>query len=83
MVKHNPGWCWLQVLTHADTAHFLGLIDLNQRVKAMQMQLEASQLIAQGGLRAHRALPPSALLQAEPGLLLMQAGLLLHPSGAR
>eukprot|EP00891_Asterochloris_glomerata_P003274 jgi/Astpho2/3274/fgenesh1_pm.00053_%23_4_t len=37
----------LQVLTHADTAHFLGLIDLNQRVKAMQMQLEASQLIAQ------------------------------------
>ena len=38
------------MLTHADTAHFLGLIDLNQRVKAMQMQLEASQLIAQGGL---------------------------------
>ncbi len=49
-LKCHPDWCWLQVLTHADTAHFLGLIDLNQRVKAMQMQLEASQLIAQGGL---------------------------------
>jgi hypothetical protein len=46
-----------QVLQHADVAFFLGIIDTQQRIKAMGMQLLAAQLIAEGGshiLPAHK-----------------------------
>ncbi len=37
-----------QVLQHADVAFFFGMIDMQQRIDAMAMQLQISQLIADG-----------------------------------
>lgn len=45
-VKHVPALA--QVLQHADVAFFFGMIDMQQRIDAMTMQLQISQLIADG-----------------------------------
>ena len=38
----------VQVLVHADAAHYAGIIDIKQQTKAMQIQLTIVQLIDAG-----------------------------------
>ena len=38
----------MQVLQHADTAFYMGMIDMNQRIQISVMQLRAAQLIFEG-----------------------------------
>lgn len=40
----------MQVLQHADTAFYMGMIDMNQRIQVSVMQLRAAQLIFEGVL---------------------------------
>ena len=37
-----------QVMEHADTAFYMGMIDMSQRVQISVMQLRTAQLIADG-----------------------------------
>lgn len=57
------------MLQHADVAFFSGLIDMDQRITAMTMQLQVSQLIAYGA-----ACPCAA------GLIVLSIVLLQHSS---
>ena len=43
-----PDGSCLQVLTHADTCHAMGLIDEHERVHAMEVQIQVASMIAQG-----------------------------------
>ena len=38
----------MQVLTHADTCHAMGLIDEHEKVHAMEMQIQVATMISQG-----------------------------------
>ena len=49
--RHVPALA--QVLQHADVAFFFGMIDTQQRIDAMTMQLQISQLIADGAQSLH------------------------------
>ena len=40
----------MQVLQHADTAFYMGMIDMSQRIQVSVMQLRAAQLIFEGTL---------------------------------
>lgn len=39
---------WVQCLRHADTAYYMGVLDVRQRVEALQRQLEVASLILAG-----------------------------------
>ena len=46
---NNSNTCWLmQVLTHADTCHYMSLIDQHQKIHAMEIQLQVAHMIHQG-----------------------------------
>ena len=46
--EHEGGDACMQVLQHADTAFYMGMIDMNQRIQVSVMQLRAAQLIFEG-----------------------------------
>lgn len=50
----------IQVLQHADTAFYMGMIDMSQRIQVSIMQLRAAQLIFEGSLQCTRIHPLSA-----------------------
>lgn len=39
---------WVQCLRHADTAYYMGVIDAQQRMEALQRQLEVVSLVLAG-----------------------------------
>lgn len=44
----SSGCVLLQVLTHADTCHAMGLIDEHEKVHAMELQMQVAGMISQG-----------------------------------
>ncbi|KAL3157467.1 hypothetical protein ABBQ32_011934 [Trebouxia sp. C0010 RCD-2024] len=60
----------LQVLTHADTCHYMSLIDQHEKMHAMELQLQVAAMISQGQWKEasrHRAML-MAYLQHETGV---------------
>ena len=52
----------MQVLQHADTAFYTGMIDMSQRIQVSIMQLRAAQLIFEGSLQCTRVCPLSTAM---------------------
>lgn len=51
----------MQVLTHADTCHYMSLIDQHEKMHAMELQLEVAAMIAQGAAGSHLGSHPTSL----------------------
>lgn len=47
-VGQDHGNGTLQVLTHADTCHYMSLIDQHEKIHAMELQIQVAAMIAQG-----------------------------------
>lgn len=61
--QHKP---FLQVLTHADTCHYMSLIDQHEKIHAMELQLQVAAMISQGAtLPPLCSLSPLVCLTAE------------------
>ena len=51
----------MQVLTHADTCHYMSLIDQHKKMHAMELQLQVAAMIAQGAAGSHLCSHPTSL----------------------
>lgn len=79
---HSDSHELVQVLTHADTCHYMSLIDQHEKMHAMELQLQVAAMISQGAACSDVMLPPDQPMPMVPSVPVLAGAWATQPPQA-